>query len=295
MPNPIDRPGLPPLNGLRAFEAAARLQSFTAAAEELHVTPAAVAQQIKALEAWVGLRLFDRHVRGVTLNATGQQALPNLTRAFDLMGDTMRSLSRKARPKTIRIAALPSIAQFWLAPRLALLRAQVPGLEVSVTARETPPNLNREAFDLGLFLEAPSDDRSVIVLEQDQIFPVCAPAVAAQISTPQDLAEQTLLNDQDWIADWPTWHAAVGIGDAPRGPVFSLYGLALQEASNGAGVLIGHSILVQPHLDQSTLTAPFEQRVTLPHSLCLRVSAATGDDPVLRQVVAALKSSAVPD
>ena len=112
------RPKGPPLNALRAFEAAARRGSFSAAADELCVTPGAVAQQVKSLEAWAGARLFLRHAQGVELTALGLDVLPGFVAAFDRLGEAAQALRSQAAPDTIGIAALPSIAQLWLSPRL---------------------------------------------------------------------------------------------------------------------------------------------------------------------------------
>ncbi|MEO3416961.1 LysR family transcriptional regulator [Roseovarius sp. CAU 1744] len=278
---------MPPLNALRAYEAAARLGSFSTAAEELCVTPAAVAQQIKALEAWAGMMLFDRHAQGVTLTDAARQSVPDLTRAFDLLGASVHKLVRKAKPRSVRIAALPGIAQFWLSPRLSSLRQIVDGLEVSVTTRQTPPNLMREPFDLCLFLESPSEAEGAICLAQDEIFPVCTPEISEKLRSRSDLATETWLSDQDWIDDWDTWISATGGGVRPSAsrPVFSLFGLALEEARNGAGILIGHSILVEQHLERGELVAPFPERIATGRQLCLRCAAPEGGDPVIAKII----------
>ncbi|WP_306113175.1 MULTISPECIES: LysR substrate-binding domain-containing protein [unclassified Roseovarius] len=291
------RPNMPHLNALRAFEAAARLGSFSLAAEELYVTPAAVTQQIKSLEAWAGMVLFERHAQGVTLTDATRDALPTLTEAFDLLGSSVHTLVRKARPRAIKIAALPSIAQFWLSPRLSALRDAVPGLEISVTARETLPNLKREPFDLCLFLEKSSDASGAIPLAQDEIFPVCAPSVAQRLAKRADLAAETWLNDENWSGDWDRWVSATGGGipqPASR-PVFSLFGLALEEAINGAGVLIGHRLLVGKHLQSGALVAPFPDPVPLVRQLFLRIGLGAGEDPVIAEIVNLLsREAAVP-
>ena len=122
MPIEPPRPRLPPLNALRAFEAAARHESFTAAAQELGVTPAAIAQQVKSLEAWMRRPLFVRLSQGLRLTPAARQALPAFMRAFDDLGSATQGLRRAASPEELRIAALPSVAQLWLQPRLRGLR-----------------------------------------------------------------------------------------------------------------------------------------------------------------------------
>ncbi len=275
------------MNALRAFESVARLGSFISAADELCVTPAAISQQIKSLETWLGLTLFDRHAQGVSLNDAGRQAVGQLTKAFDLMGDSVSGLLRTAKPHVIKIATLPSVAQYWLAPRLNALRHSIPNLEISVTTRQTPPNLKREPFNLSLFLTPTADTNGAICLAQDEIFPVCAPELAKRLHAPADLLNETLLSDETWFDDWPLWLSHIGETGplSTSGPVFSLFGLALEEAKNGAGVIIGHGFLVEPLLKRGELVAPFSNRVTLDQSLCLEIGNRNEHDEIIETVV----------
>lgn len=268
------RPEGPPLNALRAFEAAARLSSFSQAADELCVTPGAVAQQIKALEDWAGARLFDRHAQGVRLTPLGRAVKPSLGDAFDKLADAAHLLRRIAAPDEVRIATLPSVAQLWLSPRLPEIRRASPGLSISVTAMERPPNLMREPFDLSIFFAStqaggPPDATQTLTLAADSLFPVCAPAVAARLATPRDLAGETLLHDATWRDDWAIWLAAEQLSGitATSGPAYSLYSLALEEAIHGAGVLIGHAPLVAAAMTSGALVAPFKLRVDSPAPL----------------------------
>ncbi|MEQ9694261.1 LysR substrate-binding domain-containing protein [Shimia sp. SDUM112013] len=260
------RPKGPPLNALRAFEAAARLESFTAAADELCVTQGAVAQQIKTLEAWAGAALFERKPQGVTLSAVGRQVCPAMVDAFDALGRATVALQQVASPHRVHIAALPAIAQLWVSPRLPGLRAALPGLEISVTAMEHPPNLAREPFDLAIFFEA----ESAQTLAQDAIFPVCTPDLARRLSSPEDLMQVPCLCDAVWEQDWATWLSEQGLKLPLRGPVYSLYALAVEEALNGAGVLMGHAPLVRRYLEQGRLVAPFRHQVFTGKALGLR-------------------------
>lgn len=260
-------PRLPdlPLNALRAFEAAARLGGFAAAAAELGVTPGAVTAHVKQLEARLGAALFARVQKGVVLTPLGARVLPDLSAAFDALSGASHNLRAEARPRQVHIATLPAIAQLWLSPRLPALRARSPDLSISITAMEAPPNLKRSPYDLCLFFDA---DQGV-VLEQDRIFPVCAPAVAAGLRDVADLARVPCLSDSVWQGDWAAWLAACQSALVPRGPVFSLYALAVEEAVNGGGVLMGHAALVQRHLDDGRLVRPFAPEVTLPRPLRL--------------------------
>lgn len=265
MPVIPPRPKDLPLTALRAFEAAARLGSFALAATELGVTAGAITAHVKTLEATLGAPLFQRTSRGVRLTALGQAALPAFTQAFDALGQAVQSLRSAAAPRTVHIATLPAIAQLWLSPRLPALRAAAPDVEISITALESPPNLKRTPYDLSLFYGRETQG----AISPDIIFPVCAPAVATRLRRPADLAHVPCLSDAVWSDDWALWLAAAGESLAPRGPVFSLYALAVEETVNGAGVLIGHADLIADHLQRGTLVAPFAHRVTLPRHLRL--------------------------
>lgn len=272
MPVAPPRPKMPPLNALRAFEAAARLNSFSAAADELCVTPAAVAQQIKSLEIWTGKKLFKRQAKGVQLTPLGANVLPGFIAAFDAMAQSVQVLRSLANPHEIRIAATPSIAQLWISPRLPALRAALPHMSISITAMEEPPNLAREPFDLAIFFRAHGEIAHDMIVSQDRVFPVCAPDIARKLQDPGDLLGQTFLYDTTWKTDWETWlaKAAPDRNLLKSGPEYSLFSLALEECKNGAGVLIGHEALVQPFLNTGTLAAPFQTEAELPSSLTIR-------------------------
>lgn len=265
MPVTPPRPKDLPLTALRAFEAAARLGSFALAATELGVTAGAITAHVKTLETTLGAALFQRTPRGVRLTALGQTCLPAFTEAFDTLGQAVQSLRSAAAPRTVHIATLPAIAQLWLSPRLPALRAAAPDIEISITALESPPNLKRTPYDLSLFYGPEAGG----AIAPDRIFPVCAPALATRLHRPADLAHVPCLSDAVWSDDWPLWLSVAGETLTPRGPVFSLYALAVEETVNGAGVLIGHADLIEGHLQRGTLVAPFPQSVTLPRFLRL--------------------------
>ncbi|MEP2716890.1 LysR family transcriptional regulator [Pseudophaeobacter sp.] len=270
------------LTALRAFEASARLGGFAAAAQELGVTPGAISAHIKGLETELGAQLFQRSAKGVELTSLGARSLPAFSAAFDQMGLAVQLMRDTAAPRVVHIATLPAIAQFWLSPRLPQLRREMPGTEISITALEQPPNLKRTPYDLCLFFDA-SHGRA---LAQDVIFPVCTPELAAQLDTPQDLLDVPCLFDTSWEQDWQHWLAETEQGQqiTPRGPVYSLYALAVEEALNGAGVLIGHEALLAPHLASGSLVAPFAHRAMLPDALRLWSMSGRGADSASRQV-----------
>lgn len=250
------RPKGPPLNAMRAFEAAARLESFVAAAEELSVTPGAISQHVKTLENWAGVGLFLRNAQGVTLTDAGRALLPDFIAAFDALGAATHAL-RTMRPAfSVHIAALPSVAQLWLPVRLGHVRQQLPHITISVTAMESPPNLARELFDLSLFFEEPDAQKPhQHVIARDHVFPVCAPIWADRLADGAQPRDVPLLHDQTWKEDWAFWAAAskTDMGDTQRGQHYSLYSLALEEAKSGAGLLMGHALLVESALANGDL------------------------------------------
>lgn len=283
------RPKGPPLNALRAFEAAARLESFAAAAEELSVTPGAVSQHIKALEHWTGAPLFARNAQGVRLTPLGRSLMPRFVAAFDQLGAAVRAL-QSVRPATlVHIATMPSLAQLWLPARLARIRAELPEVGLSVTALETPPNLGRELFDVSLFLRRPTGSESEVVVEEDVIFPVCAPVLAERIGTPDDLKSVPLLVDNAWVDDWELWAERCGAPiDAADGWHYSLYSLALEEAKAGAGVLMGHGCLVGDALDKGELVRLFDEEYQTGKALVLEVPAEQKAEPAIITIVGLL-------
>lgn len=291
MPVAPPRPRNLPLNALRAFEASARLGSFVLAAQELGVTPGAVAAHIKSLEAVIGAPLFERQTRAIAMTPLAGRVLPEFVAAFDALSDATQSLRSEAAPQRVHIAALPAIAQLWLSPRLPALRRAAPDIAVSITAMEAPPNLKRVPFDLSIFYR-PKGEGSA--LDDDVIFPVCAPSVAAALKHPRDLHEATCLTDVVWASDWSVWmkKAAPGTDFAPRGPVFSLYALAVTEAINGAGVLMGHEALIRRELDNGSLVAPFGTRVNLPRHLSASFATRPRRGSAAERLVSLLKAQA---
>lgn len=275
------RPRMPALNALKAFEAAARHESFAKAADELGVTAAAVSHQIKALEQWLGAPLFARHAQGLSLTHAGRRALPSFVGAFDAMGDAVQLMRSLAPQKQLSIAALPSIAQLWLGPRLPALRKTFPSVHPSIHALEEPPNFRREPFDLAIFYsDTPPPGVAGTVICDDVIFPVCAPELAAELRTPADLERVQLLFDTSWTRDWQVWLKAAGGPAVPTqsGSGFSLFSVALRAAIDGAGVLVGHEALVHDALAAGALIAPFAVKARTGASLTILYPAGASSD-----------------
>lgn len=287
MPVKPPRPRGPHLNAMRCFEAAARLGGFAAAGEELSVTPGAVSQQVKALEDWIGAPLFERRSQGVELTSLGGSVVDEFGAAFDALGGALHRLRAEAPKQMISIAALPSVAQLWLSPRLPAVRDAFPDHRISITALEVQPNLRRGLFDFSIFIGKPTKDKTEYILADDVIFPVCAPAIAQRLKSPSDLMDETLIFDSTWADDWPTWFANLGQSDdvVQDGPAFSLYSIAIDEARNGAGVLMGHQALIEQHLASGDLVAPFKEKVVTGKSLILEAAVPLSKSNTLGRIV----------
>lgn len=223
---PSDTPPPPdlPLNALRAFEAAARLGGFRAAARELGVTSGAITGHVKGLEERLGARLFDRHPRGVTLTPLGASVLPGLTGAFDMLGTAVHLLRAGASPLRLGIATHPAIARDWLRPRLAAMQAAMPGLAVTIVTLDRPPMTRRAPHDLWLFYDPAGP--------ADWLVPVRAP----------DGPDGPRLSDPGFDDDWAVWTA--DSGTRPDGPDPVLHDDALGEARRAAGVAMGRGSLI---------------------------------------------------
>lgn len=259
---------LPPLNAIRAFEAAARHGSFLAAAAELAVTPGAVSQQVKRLEERLGCALFRRLTRGVVLTEAGAAYRTEVAAALDrLAAATARLGSAAGQDRTLRITALPALAEKWLVPRLPAFQARHPEIEVRLSADAQLVDFVRDPFDLGLrYTDGRHPGLRVERLFGERIFPVCSPALARGLRRPVDLAGLPLLHDQHWTAEWAIWLAAAGVAAPARaqGATFTLYSMALEAAAKGMGVAMGHEALVAEDLAAGRLAAPFRRRVPAP-------------------------------
>ena len=211
-----------------------------------------------------------RHTQGLHLTDSARFAIPALCSAFDALGLAVQELRIVAPRAQVSIAALPSVAQLWLAPKLPRLRAAFPGTQPSIHALEMPPNFQREPFDLAVFFvrAVPRGARSFKVCD-DEIFPICTPAIAATLRSPEDLALHPLLWDTSWAGDWGCWLSAAGVAGCPvnTGPAFSLYSLAVQAALEGAGILMAHEALTVGPMASGTLVAPFTTRAATGLSL----------------------------
>lgn len=255
---------LPPLRALRAFEAAARHLSFTAAAEELHVTQAAVSQQIKHLEALLDTQLFRRINRRLVLSEDAQVYLPEVRESLERLSAATARMGRRQRLGVLTVSVMPSFASRWLIPRLPHFRQLHPDIRVRISAFEWPADFEKQDVDMAVRLgrgDWPGLHSELLMAEE--IFPVCATELKQTMSEPGELAENTLLHDDYTREDWVTWLDAAGTAgiDPAQGISFSHTDLMLEAAEHGLGVALGRTPLVDDALDRGTLIEPFDIRL----------------------------------
>jgi LysR family glycine cleavage system transcriptional activator len=256
---------LPPLNALRAFEAAARRLSFTRAAEELGVTQAAISHHVRVLEDHLGFRLFLRLNNGLLLTEKGEAYLPSVRQAFDVLCEATDAVQGHCESQVLTLSVLPNFALRWLVPRLAEFQRRCPMIDLRLLTAYRGTEFLREDIDAAIRLGADWPGLNADHLFGSDMFPVCSPMLVAQrpLSEPRDLAHHLLLHVYGALNDWPLWLAAAGARDvaADRGPSFDSYALALEAAAHGCGVAIARSAFVQDDLASGRLIAPFSLSV----------------------------------
>ena len=260
---------LPSLNALRAFEAVARHLSVAKAADELHVTPAAVSQQLRVLEEDLGVEHFTRVKRALRPTEIAEAGYGDLRDGFDSLARGVAKMRARTGRSLLTLSVEPSFAATWLVARLERLRRRQPELDVLLETSMRLVNLEREGFDLAIRYGAgvyPGLESARLFAEE--VFPVCSPRLLetpAPLRQPSDLRHHTLLH-LEWVSayvewpDWAAWLAAAGATeiDARRGPRFTDHALALQAAVEGQGVALGSTALIADDLAAGRLVAPFD-------------------------------------
>jgi LysR family glycine cleavage system transcriptional activator len=276
---------LPPLSALRAFEAAARHMSFSKAAHELHVTPAAVSHQIHALEQDLGVRLFHRLNRSIELTASARVLLLGLTEAFAGIQSSVSRLRAHNDTGTLTVTASPSFAAKWLVLRLHRFQEQCIEVDVRISATDDVVDLTKGDFDIAIRYGAghyPGLD--VELLLKNEVFPACSPQLLTagpQLRTPDDLAAHNLIHDQAVERDplaptWPMWLKAAGVKNVPAttGLSFNNMHLALDAAISGHGVVLAQSTIAAADLATGRLVRLFS--LALPDQFAYFIVTAPG-------------------
>jgi DNA-binding transcriptional LysR family regulator len=254
---------LPSLNGLRAFEAAARLGSFVAAGEELNVTQAAVSRLVRLLEDRLGFQLFERMPNGLALTPQGRALQPGLTAAFDAIAGITQQVAAMRSTPVLTLGVGPSFAVRWLIPRLASFYREHPEIEVRLATGGAINPFNDD-WTCGILLgNGDWAGHQAEPMFSADLFPVCARSIAQRLKKPSDLAKECLLEVEHSAEEWPTWLTAarVKLHTHTRGLRFDNYAMALQAAVDGVGVAIGLRPYVEDDLVSGRLVAPFKLAV----------------------------------
>jgi LysR family glycine cleavage system transcriptional activator len=267
---------LPPLNALRAFECTARHLSFTAAAAELHVTPAAVSHQVRALESYFGQKLLNRNTRRVELTDVARWVLPVVTQGLDLLAEAGDRLMAPKSSSVLTLSVEPEFAARWLVQRLESFHRLYPQWEVRLGASYEVVNLSARSIDLAIrYGDGNYPGLRVHKLGLEEVFPVCAPAlleVGNGIREADDLRRYPLLHE-DWVLQeeqvWPSWKMWLKAAGATKvdpdpGTHFSSSGLAIQAAIAAQGVALSSTALVADDLEAGRLLRPFGEQHRTP-------------------------------
>jgi len=257
------------LNALRAFEAAARHRSFKKAASELHVTTAAVSQQVKLLELDLGTKLLQRIDGEWQLTEAGRAGISDLSQGFESIVEGLRKIRRLRRGRRLTVSVVPSFAATWLVARLDRFRQAHPDVDLLLDASMGLADLDRGDADMAVRYGAGAfAGLDCVRLFADDIFPVSSPRLLEgrhPLREPRDLRHHTLLH-LEWNAehggwpDWAMWLRSAGVKDvdADRGPRFTQHSMALQAAVEGQGVALGTTSHAADHLAAGRLVAPFD-------------------------------------
>lgn len=271
---------LPFLNGIRAFEAAARTGSFTKAADELAVTPAAISRMVHLLEERLGVPLFERKANRLSATPAGRSYQAGLSTLFDQLAALTDQIKASAGSRVLTIGVGPTFAIRWLIPRLAEFQKIDPDIEVRFATGGAAAPFNDD-WTCGIRLG--NGTWPGLVAERlfaADLFPVCTPAIAKRLKTPDDLKDATLLRVTHSPSDWSRWFKGAGLSKIPvKGPAFDYYGLALQAAADGVGVALGIRPYVDDDLRAGRLVAPFSHSVAKGEQWYLIYQARHADEP----------------
>ncbi|SRR5258706_1371634 len=276
---------LPPLGALRAFEAAARHVSFSRAAEELNVTPAAISHQVKQLEAWLGVPLFRRLTRALRLTDEGQALLPALGQAFDRLALAVEKVSAGGAAGTLTVSALTTFVLNWLVPRLPRFQAAHPELDVRLSTSRALVDFARDDVDVAVrYGTGRWPDVRADKLFDDILTPLCGAAFKDRLRAPADLIGMPLLQSDDTNPEWALWLEAAGVAhpNPGRGPSFDSTRIAVDAAIDGLGVAIGGTRLFADVLAQGRLFQPFALAVPSGRAYWLVSPAVTAERPKVR-------------
>ena len=289
---------LPPLNALKTFESAARHLSFLRAAEELSVTPGAVSRQVRALEEWLGIALFKRAHKQVSLTTEGRAYWDDVSPSLESIAAATARISERAQTRPLAIYCYPTFALRWLVPKWRGFYDLHPDIDVQLTTSLRAVDFARDDFDAAIMVGEGLSERSDLVahkLVDVELIPICSPQLARGrhgLKKPSDLRRHTLLHNAPRPKDWGRWLDEAGVDgvDPSAGPIFDSLNLSIQAALSGVGVAIAIRALIADELAQGQLIQPFGPTRVSSRPFYLVYPRARGDDPRLQHFATWLAS-----
>jgi LysR family glycine cleavage system transcriptional activator len=278
------RPRLPPLNALKAFEAAARHESFTRAAEELCVTQGAVSHQVKALEGELAVKLFNRERQRLIITEAGREYLGVVRDAFDRIAVGTERLLQRQNTGVLTVSTSPDFASKWLVHRLGHFVEAHPGIDLRVSGTMHHVDFAREEVDLAVrHGDGNWPGLDAVRLSPEQLFAVCSPKLVSgkrRIGKPADILKFPLIH-MDSRADWKNWLQEAGLDDkaATHGPVLNRASMVIDAAINGQGFALARTTLAAWDLIKGHLARPFAQALPLAKAYWIVCPKATADLP----------------
>ncbi|WP_354408187.1 MULTISPECIES: transcriptional regulator GcvA [unclassified Marinobacterium] len=263
---------MPPLNALRSFESAARNLSFNEAAEELFVTPSAISHQIKLLEEFLGLKLFRREKRKVSLTAAGERYLPSVQLALDEIESATRRLMTSPNLSAVNISVAPAFLTRWLVPRITRFQEQYPDVELRFSSTTGFIDFEHSDTDMAVYYgEGNWRGVDIHFLRYLVSTPVCSPKLAEGLNSPEDLLKRTLIHVSGRRQEWQQILQQLGVraNTSTRTMSFSSTALAVSAAIEGIGVSLADRALVQRELEAGQLVVPFDITLDKPRAFYL--------------------------
>jgi LysR family transcriptional regulator, glycine cleavage system transcriptional activator len=277
---------LPPLNAVRAFEAAARHESFTRAADELHVTHGAISRQVALLESWLGRPLFTRARSQVVMTEAGRRYLAEMTPALDRIAVASNQLQSRGSPTALLVSAPPTFTMRWLIPRMSSFQRLHADVEIKLTTSTAPVDFSAQAYDIAIrgATQPPAACRSQPFMTET-IVPIChVDLLERGLRTPADLARHTLIGYATEPYAWASWLEGAGVPDLKPASVlgFEQMYFALQAAAEGLGVVLVPLFLVADDILGGRLCAPLGTLAAKERRYYASTAPISGDTPALQ-------------
>ena len=263
---------MPPLNALKAFEATARHLSFTKAAAELHVTPAALSHQIRGLEDLLGLKLFFRRARAIELTDAARLIYPGIQTGFESLRAAVERLEPSRQDRVLVVSATPGLTAKWLAPRLYRFLGRHPDIDTRISASSAYVNFAADGVDVGIRLSSGNHPELYVEkLSDEWLLPLCSPRLldgGHPLRSPKDLVHFTLIQVDlpGVVPTWSDWFQMAGIDgiDSTRGLRLNVADHALDAASESAGVVLAYKVVASRDIGLGRLIVPFGPEIALP-------------------------------